>query len=166
MSSCPDRSNGYTSRQNYLWVVSTFFRGPLCVELLIPINETHLGLAVRRHLSAQWVFGVKRLFSTGEIPCRTIYTSSLPRNCERSVTGWHRMSMTRSTEFSKRVFSKGALPSKIKQLIAVAVAHVTQCPYCIQVLLDQSVGRYHGIQLGVMGSSLSSQTIRQPVRVR
>jgi len=35
-------------------------------------------------------------------------------------------------EFSKRVFSEGALPSKIKQLIAVAVAHVTQCPYCIQ----------------------------------
>lgn len=35
-------------------------------------------------------------------------------------------------EFSKRVFSKGALSSKIKQLIAVAVAHVTQCPYCIQ----------------------------------
>lgn len=35
-------------------------------------------------------------------------------------------------EFSKQVFSKGALPSKIKQLIAIAVAHVTQCPYCIQ----------------------------------
>ena len=34
--------------------------------------------------------------------------------------------------FSKRVFAEGALPSKIKQLIAVAVAHVTQCPYCIQ----------------------------------
>ena len=25
----------------------------------------------------------------------------------------------------------GALPEKTKQLIAVAVAHVTQCPYCI-----------------------------------
>ena len=25
----------------------------------------------------------------------------------------------------------GALPAKTKQLIAVAVAHVTQCPYCI-----------------------------------
>jgi alkylhydroperoxidase/carboxymuconolactone decarboxylase family protein YurZ len=35
-------------------------------------------------------------------------------------------------EFSRRVFSKGALPSKVKQLIAVAVAHVTQCPYCIR----------------------------------
>jgi AhpD family alkylhydroperoxidase len=34
--------------------------------------------------------------------------------------------------FSQSVFVEGALSVKIKQLIAVAVAHVTQCPYCIQ----------------------------------
>jgi AhpD family alkylhydroperoxidase len=34
--------------------------------------------------------------------------------------------------FSKSVFADGAVPSKTKQLIAVAVAHVTQCPYCIR----------------------------------
>ena len=34
--------------------------------------------------------------------------------------------------FGERVFADGALPSKTKQLIAVAVAHVTQCPYCIR----------------------------------
>jgi AhpD family alkylhydroperoxidase len=34
--------------------------------------------------------------------------------------------------FSERVFAGGALPTKAKQLIAVAVAHVTQCPYCIK----------------------------------
>jgi AhpD family alkylhydroperoxidase len=34
--------------------------------------------------------------------------------------------------FSQKVFADGALPTKIKQLIAVAVAHVTQCPYCIR----------------------------------
>ena len=34
--------------------------------------------------------------------------------------------------FSARVFADGALPTKTKQLIAVAVAHVTQCPYCIR----------------------------------
>ena len=33
--------------------------------------------------------------------------------------------------FSRTVFADGALPQKVKQLIAVAVAHVTQCPYCI-----------------------------------
>lgn len=34
--------------------------------------------------------------------------------------------------FSKAVFAEGALSAKMKQLIAVAVAHVTQCPYCIR----------------------------------
>ncbi len=34
--------------------------------------------------------------------------------------------------FQERVFADGALPAKTKQLIAVAVAHVTQCPYCIK----------------------------------
>jgi len=34
--------------------------------------------------------------------------------------------------FSQRVFADGALPAKTKELIAVAVAHVTQCPYCIR----------------------------------
>lgn len=35
-------------------------------------------------------------------------------------------------EFSRRVFAEGALSTKVKQLIAVAVAHTTQCPYCIR----------------------------------
>lgn len=34
--------------------------------------------------------------------------------------------------FSKAVFKEGALDSRTKQLIAVAVAHVTQCPWCIE----------------------------------
>ncbi|MGB2930798.1 MAG: carboxymuconolactone decarboxylase family protein [Methyloceanibacter sp.] len=34
--------------------------------------------------------------------------------------------------FSQKVFADGALATKTKQLIAVAVAHVTQCPYCIR----------------------------------
>ena len=34
--------------------------------------------------------------------------------------------------FSKTVVADGAIPAKTKQLIAIAVAHVTQCPYCIR----------------------------------
>jgi AhpD family alkylhydroperoxidase len=34
--------------------------------------------------------------------------------------------------FGNKVFADGALSSKMKDLIAVAVAHVTQCPYCIR----------------------------------
>ncbi|MCB1952991.1 MAG: carboxymuconolactone decarboxylase family protein, partial [Rhodocyclaceae bacterium] len=33
--------------------------------------------------------------------------------------------------FSEQVFAPGALDRKTKELIAVAAAHITQCPYCI-----------------------------------
>ncbi len=35
------------------------------------------------------------------------------------------------SEFNSEVFKDGALSKKEKEIIAVAVAHVTQCPYCI-----------------------------------
>jgi AhpD family alkylhydroperoxidase len=34
--------------------------------------------------------------------------------------------------FSRTVFAEGALSAKMKQVIALAVAHATQCPYCIK----------------------------------
>ena len=34
-------------------------------------------------------------------------------------------------EFSQSVFANGSLSRRTKHIIAVAVAHVTQCPYCI-----------------------------------
>lgn len=41
--------------------------------------------------------------------------------------------------FSRTVFKAGALDDKTKQLIAVAVAHVTQCPYCIHSHTEQAM---------------------------
>ncbi|MCO5247920.1 MAG: carboxymuconolactone decarboxylase family protein [Chitinophagales bacterium] len=41
--------------------------------------------------------------------------------------------------FSRQVFKAGALDEKTKQLIAVAVAHVTQCPYCIRAHVPQAL---------------------------
>ena len=41
--------------------------------------------------------------------------------------------------FSKAVFKEGALSEKTKELIAVAVAHVTQCPYCIRSHTKQAM---------------------------
>lgn len=35
-------------------------------------------------------------------------------------------------DFGQAVFAEGALPTNIKHIIAVAVAHVTQCSYCIR----------------------------------
>ncbi len=56
--------------------------------------------------------------------------------------------------FSKLVFKDGALPEKTKQLIAVAVAHVTQCPYCI-----------HGHTAQAMRKGASKQEIMEAIWV-
>ena len=60
----------------------------------------------------------------------TIYhptTPDLAAQRRQLAPGTHRA----FEEFSRAVFAEGALDRKTKQLIAVAVAHVTQCPYCI-----------------------------------
>ncbi len=35
-------------------------------------------------------------------------------------------------DWNKEVFKDGALPAKMKELMAVVAAHVTQCPWCIE----------------------------------
>lgn len=40
--------------------------------------------------------------------------------------------------WDKAIFSDGALPKKIKELIAIAVAMTTQCPYCIDLHTQQA----------------------------
>lgn len=60
-----------------------------------------------------------------------LYPSATPEMSEK------RASLARETTeafraFNKQVFAEGALDEKTKQLLAVAVAHVTQCPYCIR----------------------------------
>lgn len=41
--------------------------------------------------------------------------------------------------FSHEVYSAGALSAKMKQIIAVAAAHITQCPYCIDIHTRQAL---------------------------
>lgn len=41
--------------------------------------------------------------------------------------------------FSKTIFKAGAIDEKTKQLIAIAVAHTTQCPYCIKAHTKQAL---------------------------
>src|SRR5262249_62175512 len=35
--------------------------------------------------------------------------------------------------FDQKAFAPGALPGKTKELIALGIAHITQCPWCIDV---------------------------------
>lgn len=37
------------------------------------------------------------------------------------------------TAFDAAAMAEGAVPVKYKELIAIAVAHTTQCPYCIDI---------------------------------
>ena len=40
-------------------------------------------------------------------------------------------------DFDTKAFEEGALSVKVKELIAVATAHITQCPYCIDAYTTQ-----------------------------
>jgi alkylhydroperoxidase/carboxymuconolactone decarboxylase family protein YurZ len=47
--------------------------------------------------------------------------------------------------FDKAAMSEGAIPVKMKELIAVAVAATTQCPYCIDIHSKRAGGEVtHG----------------------
>ena len=35
-------------------------------------------------------------------------------------------------EFDQKAFKDGAIPGKMKELMALAIAQITQCPWCIQ----------------------------------
>ncbi|MGH8671552.1 MAG: carboxymuconolactone decarboxylase family protein [Burkholderiales bacterium] len=41
-------------------------------------------------------------------------------------------------KFDAAAMADGAIPPKMKQLIALAVAHTTQCPYCIEIHSTQA----------------------------
>lgn len=42
--------------------------------------------------------------------------------------------------FDKAALSDGVIPQKTKELIAIAVAHVTGCPYCIDIHVNNAKG--------------------------
>ena len=41
--------------------------------------------------------------------------------------------------FDKAALAEGAIPKKYKELMAIAVALTTQCPYCIEVHREQAL---------------------------
>ena len=40
--------------------------------------------------------------------------------------------------FDQKVFEEGALTTKTKELIAIGAAHVTRCPYCIEIHVNSA----------------------------
>jgi AhpD family alkylhydroperoxidase len=41
-------------------------------------------------------------------------------------------------EFDRAALADGAIPARTKELIAIAVAMTTQCPYCIEIHVDKA----------------------------
>ncbi len=42
-------------------------------------------------------------------------------------------------DWDEMIFSDGALPAKTKELMAVAAAHVTDCPWCIEEHVKRAI---------------------------
>jgi len=57
-------------------------------------------------------------------------------------------------QFEHEVFNTGTIPPKIKELIAIAVAHTTGCPYCI----ESHVAKYKKLG-GTMDEILEAVTV-------
>ncbi len=56
-----------------------------------------------------------------------------------NITEWSPEIGDNFFKYYNSVFEKGALPVKEKALIALSVAHVVQCPYCIEAYTEESI---------------------------
>jgi len=57
------------------------------------------------------------------------------------ITQWNKELGDRFFEYYNKVFEEGALTAREKSLIALAVAHVVQCPYCIDAYTKDGLQR-------------------------
>ncbi|MEK9741032.1 MAG: arsenosugar biosynthesis-associated peroxidase-like protein [Flavobacteriaceae bacterium] len=59
----------------------------------------------------------------------------------KNITDWSPELGTKFFEYYNSVFQEGALSSREKSLIALAVAHTVQCPYCIDAYTQDGLQR-------------------------
>jgi len=57
------------------------------------------------------------------------------------ISEWNEELGAKFFEYYGKVFEEGALTSREKSLIALAVAHTIQCPYCIDAYTGDSLQR-------------------------
>ncbi|EID76826.1 arsenosugar biosynthesis-associated peroxidase-like protein [Imtechella halotolerans] len=58
-----------------------------------------------------------------------------------SITEWNEELGTKFFEYYAKVFEEGSLTAREKSLIALAVAHTVQCPYCIDAYTGDGLQR-------------------------
>lgn len=66
-----------------------------------------------------------------------------PRDLKKfgSITEWSKELGEKFFEYYGKVFEEGALTPREKSLIALAVAHTEQCPYCIDAYTQDGLQR-------------------------
>ena len=62
----------------------------------------------------------------------TSYYSTDDKRFRAKMTELKGDSMNAFEQFNKQVFAAGALSVREKELIAMAAAHITRCPFCIE----------------------------------
>lgn len=122
---CLSKVTVTAARARFSGVCSVHLRRPLLT--IRTIGKAILGTVDRLKCQGVWSKAKKKSFSMSE----SVYHPTTPELAKR------RRELAPEThaawdQFSNTVFADRALPEKTKQLIAVAVAHVTQCPYCIK----------------------------------
>ncbi len=58
-----------------------------------------------------------------------------------NITEWSEELGTKFFDYYSKVFEEGALSAREKSLIALAVAHTEQCPYCIDAYTKDALQR-------------------------
>ncbi|MEM7185575.1 MAG: arsenosugar biosynthesis-associated peroxidase-like protein [Bacteroidota bacterium] len=58
-----------------------------------------------------------------------------------NITDWSEELGTKFFDYYGKVFEEGALSAREKSLIALAVAHTEQCPYCIDAYTKDGLQR-------------------------
>jgi len=58
-----------------------------------------------------------------------------------NISDWNKELGTKFFDYYEKVFEEGALTAREKSLIALAVAHTEQCPYCIDAYTKDGLER-------------------------
>jgi len=69
-----------------------------------------------------------------------------------SIVEWNEELGTKFFDYYNSVFEEGKLTAREKSLIALAVAHTIQCPYCIDAYTSDGLQR--GVEKGEMMEAL------------
>lgn len=71
---------------------------------------------------------------------KTYYTpEDLPKFAQ--ISDWQKTLAQKFFDYYGEVFKEGALTAREKSLIALAVAHAIQCPYCIDAYTQESLAK-------------------------